>query len=289
MDQNSVKAYNAKILLFGEHLINLGSDALSIPYDKFSGRLLSAEASEIRLSSFIEFLKSSNFSFLDADKIAAYNPIKFSSSIPEGYGCGSSGAIVAACYDLFRSDKEEDLTLLKNRFAEMEAFFHGKSSGTDPLVSFFNKAIRFNRDGSIKLLPSFDISLRNYKLLLIDSGQAREGKNLIAWFLHQVKEHNFKTMLTEELVPATRSCIDSLLEKDETKFKENFASISRLQLEHFSKMIPDSIKPLWTAGLQSENLYLKLCGAGGGGFFIGLLKNDAAFELLKDYNTYSLI
>ena len=70
----------------------------------------------------------------------------FDSSIPQGYGVGSSGALVAAFYDRYAVDKispqadliPEKLSRLKSIFAAMESYFHGKSSGLDPLNSYLS-------------------------------------------------------------------------------------------------------------------------------------------------------
>lgn len=35
-------------------------------------------------------------------------------------------------------------------------------------------------------------------------------------------------------------------------------------------MIPDNIKPIWIKGLETKAYYIKLSGAGGGGFFLGI-------------------
>ena len=76
----------------------------------------------------------------------------FDSSIPQGYGVGSSGALVAAIYDKYAHDKitvlenltREKLLKLKTIFSEMESFFHGKSSGLDPLNSYLSIPILIN-------------------------------------------------------------------------------------------------------------------------------------------------
>jgi mevalonate kinase len=54
-------------------------------------------------------------------------------SIPQGYGVGSSGALVAAIYDRYAQDKivlenltREKLLQLKNIFSQMESFFTEK-------------------------------------------------------------------------------------------------------------------------------------------------------------------
>ena len=69
----------------------------------------------------------------------------FDSSIPQGYGIGSSGALVASIYDQYALDKitvlenltKEKLQHLKTVFAAMESFFHGKSSGLRPFEQLF--------------------------------------------------------------------------------------------------------------------------------------------------------
>ena len=59
----------------------------------------------------------------------------FDSSIPQGYGVGSSGALVAAIYDKYAHDKitvlenltREKLLQLKSIFAQMESFSMAKA------------------------------------------------------------------------------------------------------------------------------------------------------------------
>ena len=39
------------------------------------------------------------------------------------------------------------------------------------------------------------------------------------------------------------------------------------------EMIPKLFQKLWKDGLESNDYYLKLCGAGGGGFILGLTRD----------------
>ena len=82
----------------------------------------------------------------------------FDSSIPQGYGVGSSGAIVAAFYDKYAQNKitvlenltREKLLKLKTIFSEMESYFHGKSSGLDPLNSYLSLPILIHSQDNIE-------------------------------------------------------------------------------------------------------------------------------------------
>ena len=101
--------YNGKILLFGEYGIIQDSMGLSIPYDYYKGSLkfdLSNEEAKSSNESLIKFRDYLNnnlelSSILNVDQFTSdlESGMFFDSSIPQGYGVGSSGAIVAAIYD----------------------------------------------------------------------------------------------------------------------------------------------------------------------------------------------
>ena len=100
----------AKILLFGEYGIIKDSKGLSIPYNFFNGALKfskgetkdSKKSNKILLK-FHKYLSKIHDLDLDLSKFEKdlQQGIYFDSSIPQGYGVGSSGAIVAAVYDKY--------------------------------------------------------------------------------------------------------------------------------------------------------------------------------------------
>ena len=150
--------FYSKILLFGEYGIIKDSKGLSIPYNFYNGALkidkhhtISTQKSNASLKRFVGYLENiqmENPSLVSFDmeklKTDVENGLYFDSSIPQGYGVGSSGALVAAVYDKYATNKitvlenltREKMLTLKTIFAEMESFFHGKSSGLDPLNSY---------------------------------------------------------------------------------------------------------------------------------------------------------
>ena len=112
--------FYSKILLFGEYGIIEDSKGLSIPYNFFNGALkiaekpnLESEKSNNTLADFCSYLKQ--LDELDLDLISFEKHISkglyFDSSIPKGYGVGSSGALVAAVYDKYSNNK---ITVLEN-------------------------------------------------------------------------------------------------------------------------------------------------------------------------------
>ena len=153
--------FYSKILLFGEYGIIKDSKGLSIPYSFYKGALKkdqnpdhAAIDSNLNLRKFVQYLSTLDRSLVTFNLDQLQNDVNggmyFDSSIPQGYGVGSSGALVAALYDKYAQDKitvlenltREKLLKLKAIFSGMESFFHGKSSGLDPLNDFLNGDVK---------------------------------------------------------------------------------------------------------------------------------------------------
>jgi len=117
--------FYSKILLFGEYGIIRDSKGLSIPYNFYNGALKKSDnsteeaiRSNSNLKRFVTYLENlqSEVPNLVRFDLAALNldleaGMYFDSSIPQGYGVGSSGALVAAIYDKYALDK---ITVLEN-------------------------------------------------------------------------------------------------------------------------------------------------------------------------------
>lgn len=117
--------FYSKILLFGEYGIIKDSKGLSIPYNFYKGALktsenLSEEAqkSNESLIAFVDHLarlgqEEPHLVEFDIErlKLDCAAGMYFDSSIPQGYGVGSSGALVAAIYDYYALNK---ITVLEN-------------------------------------------------------------------------------------------------------------------------------------------------------------------------------
>jgi len=117
--------FYSKILLFGEYGIIKDSKGLSIPYNFYNGALKvdenpsdAAIASNKSLGHFINYLdelQQNNPELVQFDLVSLKKDIAegmyFDSTIPQGYGVGSSGALVAAIYDKYATGK---ITVLEN-------------------------------------------------------------------------------------------------------------------------------------------------------------------------------
>ncbi len=272
--------YPAKILLFGEHSVLKGGSALAIPTLRFYGKWeLSKNDLHYDLVRFLEYLIQ-----LDKDEklLAKLNllafqqmleqGLSFESNIPFGYGLGSSGALVAAIYDVFAEQKTTDLVKLKLIFAQLESYFHGTSSGFDPLICYLNKAVLLKNQSIQTAEISFTKS-DSGELFLFDTQKSRQTGELVNWFLAQCEQKEYVEKVQQFLLPAVDAAIAAWLQGEFEQLFDAFEQISIFQLQYFQPMIPSDIRPIWEAMLNSETHRLKLCGAGGGGFFLGITRN----------------
>ena len=299
--------FYSKILLFGEYGIIKDSKGLSIPYNFYNGALkvekeLSEEASRSnqglkRFADYLEKLEQEQPELVtfDLDRMRedVDQGMYFDSSIPQGYGVGSSGALVAAIYDKYAQDKitvlenltRDKLISLKNIFGAMESFFHGKSSGLDPLNSYLSLPILINSKDNIEPtgIPS---QTENGKgaVFLLDSGIVGETAPMVQIFMENMKQEGFRKMIKDQFVKHTDACVDDFLNGDVSSLFSNIKKLSHVVLDHFKPMIPAQFHKLWEQGIKTNDYYLKLCGSGGGGYILGFTEDiDKAREALKDY------
>jgi mevalonate kinase len=295
----------AKILLFGEYGIIKDSKGLSIPYNFYRGALKipdaetqANEASHLKLKEFAVYLKTLdtevvNFDWEKLDRDLGQK-MYFDSSIPQGYGVGSSGALVAAIYDQYALCKitvlenltKEKLQYLKKVFSLMESFFHGKSSGLDPLNSYLSLPILINSKEHIETtgIPSQQSSSGKGAVFLIDSGTSGETAPMVSIFMENMKQEAFSKMMREQFIKYSDACIEDFLQGNLNSLFKNIKSLSALVLQNFEPMIPNSFHQLWQRGIETNAYYLKLCGSGGGGFILGFTEDyEKAQKVLKDY------
>jgi mevalonate kinase len=187
---------------------------------------------------------------------------------------GSSGALTAAVFDRYcKSDSTEE-SKLKAVLAQIESFFHGSSSGIDPLVCQKREAIVLEgSDHFYPVVAPASVAWESGGLFLLDTGQSRETGPLVQRFLEWCQNPVFDHRLRSELLPANSDAIEAYLEEDVELLWSRMQAISRFQWKYFHEMIPESIKPYWYEGLDRAQFSLKLCGAGGGGFMLGATRD----------------
>lgn len=282
--------YPSKLLLFGEYAVTLGASALALPTAHFSGHWAWGEGASQQqaLNEWTEYLAAQAAELLDAGCRLDIELIRadlkqglfFESNIPLGYGLGSSGALCAALYERYAANPiekndEDAYPQLKSILALMESFFHGASSGIDPLVSYVQRPLLLKGRNQIKAIELSAPANGRPCLFLLDTGISRQTGPLVQWFSEQNKLPDFAGLLQSELLPYNEAAIAAVLAGQWDQLREPFEQISRWQLRHLPPMIPKGFHKLWEKGLQDGAYLLKLCGAGGGGFLLGWASSEA--------------
>ncbi len=301
--------FHSKILLFGEYSIIQESMGLTLPYDIFKGKLTfdkpenldlkSLEDSNKDLKSYLVFLKklqSKHALISDLDLVKFEKELEkglyFDSTIPQGFGIGSSGALVAAIYDRYAKEKvdletglnKDSIAHLKQTFAQMESHFHGTSSGVDPLICYINLPLLIKSKEDIEPVKVLSKSNGKGAIFLIDTGTPRKTEPLVKYYMEKLEEGTFREFVDKQLKPFTNNCIQAFLHGDHETLFGYLTKLSEFQFKHFKPMIPSIFNRLWKKGLDSGEYYLKLCGAGGGGFILGFTQNFEKTKVqLKDY------
>ncbi|MCC6722697.1 MAG: mevalonate kinase [Bacteroidia bacterium] len=308
MGNLSKSKFYAKILLFGEYGIIHDSMGLSIPFNFYKGTLGFSELTNEKsvksnksLKNFYNYLveKGNEDGILPAIDLKKFeedisNGLTFDSSIPQGFGVGSSGALVAAIYSKYAINKiepetnilKEDILKLKTWFGNMENFFHGRSSGLDPLICYLNIPILIKSKND---LDAIGIPSQNKEgksaIFLIDSGMPGETEPMVNIFLEKMKNEGFRKVISEQFKTYNDACIKAFLKHDFNPLFTNLKSLSKFVLKHFKPMIPNDFHKIWKDGIETNTYYLKLCGSGGGGFILGFAPDySKALPKLKNLN-----
>lgn len=285
---NEDSAFPAKAILFGEYTVMLGGKALAVPLFEFSGRfeflkngsLAERRSAQLSLPDLARS-QAARAAGLDVETFEKElsEGLFFRSNIPNGYGIGSSGAVTAAVFHRFSNEKALlDLASLKDRLAALEAFFHGKSSGLDPLVSFSKRAVLSQND-DLEAFGCPDLRADGARFFLLDTVKRRSARPIIERFVERSRsDEAFKKSLKKELLPFNQAAIDAVLAQKTSALWEHFSKIAAFQLRHFEPMLPGE-QGFWAAeALKTDYQRLKICGAGGGGFMLGLSADVAKTE-----------
>lgn len=299
------KSFASKVLLFGEYSIILNSMGLSVPFPLFEGHLAfphqrtnsQARESNSELRSFFHYLQELEGSdqLHEGFDLASFEfdiqqGLYFESTIPQGFGVGSSAAVCAAIYDRYTSKErkingnldEKNIIELKQIFSNLESHFHGKSSGLDTLICYLGKPVLCENKKNLGPVNLDPFTSSGGAVFLLNTGRPRRTEPLVNLFLEKCSQKNFSRLCEIEFKKYNNDCIKSFLERDLYGLFENLKLLSHFQFEHLTPMIPNLYRKVWNKGLNSGDFYLKLCGAGGGGFLLGFTKDfEKLRELLK--------
>lgn len=270
-----------KLLLFGEYTILAGGQALALPLPNFSGHWAKGQtAKPFDLRPFLDYLDrlQQEEQLLTPLRLDQFRQdlaagLFFRSTIPAGYGAGSSGALCAAVYQRYAAPAQpptgaSSLPRLQKQLAQLESFFHGQSSGADPLVCYLKQPLLITSSGleTVQPVPSGRDAGRWY---LIDTQVPRQTAPLVERFKARYRQTAFQQEVNGRLLPLSEMAIRAFLQGDAKSLEKAMRSLSKAQLNLLAEFIPEAFRAGWEAGLEAGTYFMKLCGAGGGGFLLG--------------------
>lgn len=287
------KSYFSKVILFGEYSMMLDATAMMMPFKRFSAqwqfpadpKASHAMASNGSLRKFCHYLSDDALlsQLIDVDRFSTDldNSLFLSSNVPTGYGLGSSGTLVAAVFDRYAMQRITDLMELKMIFGLMEGFFHGSSSGIDPLQCYLAKPFMISAEKGVELLD--EVSLRkDIHVCLIDTKTKSNTKPLVAYFKQQLQNRDYHSQFWQQYVPRVKSCIASMVDGRKDAFFTALKQLSQSQIEFLRPMVADKAIDLFLVDYDFH-FGVKILGSGGGGYVLGFTDDVAsASELLRN-------
>ena len=290
-------SFNSKILLFGEYGIMYDSNALSIPYKKFNGSLSKSnhlsedqKISNRNIESLYEYIIQEDYlnDIINSDNLKEEidSGLYFDSNIPIGSGLGSSGALVSSIISRYSKVdlKSFSNSEIKKIMSLVESKFHGNSSGFDPAVSYFNKPMLYSNQ-KIKLIER--IAFKDFKVYIIDSQIDSSTKKMIKVFEDKISKSEFRLFFNSKFINNTNQCINHLINTSKL-FRDSVKELSNDTLHNFQEMIPEKLKNKWKEGIKNDSYYMKLCGSGGGGFFLAYDFDNQINSSFSDFKIYQI-
>jgi mevalonate kinase len=267
----------SKVLLFGEYSVIKGGMGLAIPCEKYFGELVFGSepiSPTYKLDEFAEYLgeRALLCETMDIERFKSdvKNHLFFKSNIPFGHGVGSSGALCAALFAKYSHDEnymKKSLAHLQDIMALMESYYHGTSSGLDCLISLINQPVLICSRNTVKICSGPNLNKMGF-FYLYETDMCRKTGPLVHQFIKDYAENDVFKENFHKFSNYSNEIIEALANENKLEFIRLIKKISELQLLHFAQMIPDKVKNVWSKGLKGEDYYMKLCGAGGGGFFL---------------------
>ena len=293
-------SFPAKILLFGEYGILYDGKALAVPFNKFSGSLLhqtKPSNHNREFNDYIEYLLESNKTDygINLDQLAKDKKagLTYQGDIPQGYGVGSSATLVACIYNQYGQALQDsilslegfELIQIKNYLASLENYFHGNSSGFDPLVSYLKMPLVLDSHRQIRSVYISKKRLSKVSIFLLNTGQKSDTRAMVSTFLNKMKSEYYYNDIKGTFIPMTERCIKHFVRGDQSALHSDLQILSKYTIEYFDFAIPEYLRDIWAYGLESDLYFLKLCGSGGGGYLLGFTFNfEEVKKILKPYS-----
>lgn len=266
----TTEVFPAKVLLFGEYTVLQGGSALAMPYSRFLGRWTKDGPPREQFSEWLEYLFAKKEMIADIIDVGAFaNDLQqgwiYDADIPIGQGLGSSAALTASVYARYQHSIREDCDYktIRLHLALIESYFHGSSSGFDPLISFLRKTVLCQADGSLLEVELAHQDEVGVYIILTDV--KRHTEDLVSDYQRRCGEKVFYQRMEDLRAINDDALLQFVRGKD---YWPLLCKVSEVQYQYLNHLIVPELLDVWQSGLEHHQWLLKLCGAGGGGAYL---------------------
>ena len=152
-----------------------------------------------------------------------------------------------------------------------------------PLTIYINKPLLFNKQRKLSVVEFKQKT--DFSTYLIDTGESAKTNPLISVFMNQFAPDGKINDTAFEYIRLTDKCIQHLLSNNYNDFLNSLRALSYFQLINMYNLIPQNMYQVWKEGLESESIFMKLCGSGGGGYLIAFASDkNKALKFIKNNN-----
>jgi mevalonate kinase len=269
---------SGKFIVSGEYAVLQGAPCLVFP---ILDRKIYVEAQkdfapEIRSDVFLKACHAIGLSksFLDSHQIA------ISSELPIGSGLGSSAALCVALARLgFPEATDQEIF---ERALAGENVFHGEASGVDPACSTIGKPLIFeyNPQTQTRKWKEFRSAPHSPFVWLLRNSQEKHQTHELIREVHKHEKQNEREAIFSKLQQLSCAIPKIISEGRWSELPEsiNLMGENLAELGILSPALEHTLKDL----KQEGALAVKLTGAGGGGFAIGLFEKAVAQKIRRE-------
>jgi mevalonate kinase len=272
----------AKCMVFGEYAVLKRKPALGFPLTSLNLRLVDASYSQDAGSVLAPNVVMGLLRLLEVDDVSVLpvlQALRVCSSIPEGYGLGSSAALSLALMEWcehkgwvrWGSDAERFRWLM-----HLESCVQGASSGVDLIFSAGESPLWANfpchQDLPEVFPPTF---VKPYGLVIVDVG--RRSLPNASWIPEVVRRMDEARVWSryQALSLVGAQC---LIRGDTEGLQQTLISLSALQCD--VGILEDRVRRIWLE--HPAVLGLKALGAGGGGALLLVTEPEQAQDIDQD-------
>lgn len=227
-------------------------NALVFPHSHYTLKLMPQKPSAPILKQMATHIEKCSFLCQETFKTSLKEGLSIDSLIPMQKGLGSSGALCAAIYHHCGDKKITESLLLKN-LATLESFFHGQSSGIDPLCSYLQRPLWLQKNN---ITPLDRFSIPKFQMAFCHSSW--NTKKMIAGYQEFKRQ---KKALVLEWNTLNQQLITLYLQNKFDLFYSSVTKLSGLQKKFLQFCNHEEMLSLWREK-EGEGQLPKFLGSG---------------------------